>query len=729
MRYAKVAIAALSLSWAAAVLALPTAEEEELALVYGDKATVSIATGARQDLRRAPAVATVITAEEIKAMGATDLDEVMETVPGVHVSRTANSYTSTYNIRGIYGNPINPQVLMLRNGIPTNSMYRGDKGQTMGAPPLENVARIEIIRGPGSALYGADAFAGVINIITKTAADALGTEFGVRGGSYNTGDAWMQHGGKLGDMDVAVYLRVGDADGYRGTVNADAASKLDKLFGIQASLAPGPLSTGHDDVDASLDLGYEKWRLHADYKLRDNVGTGAGISYALDPVGKEKAEQLGADLCWSDPKFGRNWGLGFGGSYLQHSEDVTHYDLYPPNIRFPNSIVTDPAVAALLGVAVGTPVSGLFSANGMVGSPGRWERQMRASGFATYSGFAGHSLRFGLGHEDLNMYKVRTVKNFWLSTNGTPVPTGALIDYSVIQPHQLPHRRFNDYFYAQDEWNLARDWMLTVGLRHDNYSDFGATTNPRVALVWDTTLDLTAKLLYGKAFRAPSFTEQFGINPTVNGNPALKPESIKTLEAAFSWQARKDIQMNLNIFHFDMKDVIHSVANAVAGTGATYQNTGKQHGNGMELEAEWDTSRTLRFTGNYSNQKTIDEATNTDAGYAPHHHIYARADWRFAGNWLLSPQIDWVADRKRAVGDTRPAVPDYTSADLTLRTERGRGQWSFAASIRNLFNTTILEPTLLAAPVPGRPDIPTSLIPYDLPMPGRSFYLQAVYRL
>ncbi|MBI5920235.1 MAG: TonB-dependent receptor [Betaproteobacteria bacterium] len=695
--------------WVDAALAQPL-EEEDLAMAYGDKATVSIATGARQDLRRAPAVATVITVADIKAMGATDLDEVMETVPGVHVTRTANQYFSSYGFRGINGIPTNPQVLVLQNGVQVNDLYRGDKGEAWSDLPLENIARIEIIRGPGSALYGADAFAGVINIITKTAADTPGTEFGVRGGSFNTRNAWVQHGGKLGDVDVAAYLRVGSTDGHKEIIRSDAASKLDKLFGTHASLAPGPLNTGYDAVDAGLDLGYGKWRLRAGYKLRDNLGTGVGVSYALDPVGKEKSERINADVSWSDAQFARNWGLGFSGSYLQYSEDVTTFNIYPPGTRFP---------------------TGVFP-NGMIGSPGRWQRQVRASGYATYSGFAGHSLRFGLGHEDLNLYDVRTMKNFLLNAAGTPVPnpvSGVLIDYSGIQPHLVPHRRFNNYVYVQDEWNFARDWTLTAGLRNDHFSDFGSTANPRLALVWDASLDLTAKLLYGRAFRAPSFAEQYTINPTANGNSALKPESIRTLEAAFSWQARKDAQINLSFFRYDMKDTIRAMPNAVAGTGSTFANTGKQNGRGAELELVWDLSRTVRFSGSYSNQKTIDEATNTDAGYAPHHHVYARADWRFAGNWLLSPQLNWVAERKRAVGDTRPAVPDYTSADLTLRAERGKGQWSFAASIRNLFNATAREPTLYAAAVPGRPDIPTSLIPYDLPLPGRSFYLQAAYSL
>ncbi|HEV7913904.1 MAG TPA: Plug domain-containing protein, partial [Albitalea sp.] len=148
----------------ACALALPLAtvqaqatsatEEEELALAYGDKSSVSIATGSRQSLRRAPAVATVITAQDIAAMGAVDLDDVLETVPGVHVSRNNQSYTPLYVIRGIYSE-LNPQTLVLQNGVPMTTLLVGNRGIGWGGLPVENIARIEVIRGPGSALYGA----------------------------------------------------------------------------------------------------------------------------------------------------------------------------------------------------------------------------------------------------------------------------------------------------------------------------------------------------------------------------------------------------------------------------------------------------------------------------------------------------------------------------------------------------------------------------------------------
>lgn len=668
-------------------------DEDDLALVYGDKSTISIATGSKQQLRRAPAVATVITAEDIAAMGAVDLDEVLETVPGMHVSRNPSTYTPLYIIRGIYS-ALNPQTLMLQNGVPMTTMLVGNRGNLWGGYPLENIARIEIIRGPGSALYGADAYAGVINIITKSAADIPGTQAGFRAGSFDTRSAHVLHGGKVGPVDVAAYLRVGSTDGHKEIVTADAQTARDKTAGTRASLAPGPVNNGYDAVDAGLDFSYDKWRLHAGYKLRDNIGTGAGISSALDPVGKERSERIHADLSWTDHQFAKDWAVGVTGSALVFNQRVlTNLQLFPPGTRFPTGLFPD----------------------GMIGHPDTSERQLRLSAFAIYSGFAGHNIRIGAGHDDLNMYYTATIKNYLFNAAGVPVPAGPVADYSSIQPFLLPQRRKVDYLYVQDEWQLARDWALTAGVRHDRYTDAGGTTNPRIALVWDARLDLTAKLLYGRAFRAPSFSEQYSINnPVFVGNPNLRPETISTLEAAFSWQARSDTQVNLSLFRYAMKDIIRTVANPAPVPGATYLNTTGQNGEGLEFELVWDLNRNLRLTGSYAHQRSTDEATNQDAGFAPHNLLYARADWRFGGGWLFSPQVNWVADRKRAAGDTRPAVPNYTSVDISLRTAKVKNQWEWAATVRNLFNSDIREPT-------------TTAIPNDLPMARRSFYMQANY--
>lgn len=690
----------------AAALTIPTmqalaqnpSDEDELTLVYGDNDSVSIATGTVQALRRAPAVASVITAADIAAIGASDLDQVLEGVAGIHVNRSANNYSPLYVVRGIVSQ-VTPQVLVLQNGVPITTIYQGNKGNLWGGYPVEHIARIEIIRGPGSALYGSDAFSGVINIITKGAAETPGTEIGARLGSFRTRDVWLQHGGKLGTVDVAAYLRVGDSDGQKSIIDADAQSRNDKLFGTHASLAPGPVNTGYQAVDGNLDLAYGQWRARFGYKLRDKLGTGAGIASALDPVGQQKSERYTTSLSWADPQFSRDWGLGATASTLQYNQLIpVDFNLLPPGTVLP---------------------SGKFP-NGMIGGPEVWERQLRLSAFADYSGLNGHHWRLGVGHDDLDMYRSRERRNFSYAPNGAPIPLAGVVEFAGDSSFILPHRRKIDYLYLQDEWHLAKDWNLTAGIRHDRYSDFGNTTNPRLALVWDATFDLTAKLLYGRAFRAPSFNEGYAVsNPVTMGNPKLQPETNGTLEAVFAWQARADAQVNMTLYRYSMSNIIRTVNNPGVGTGAAYANTGDQTGHGLELESSWNVNRDWRLLGNYAWQRSVDDATGRDAGYAPHHHLYGRADWQFSSGYMLSSQLNWVAGRKRAAGDARDPVADYTTLDLTVATRRGRQQWNFSASVRNLFNADAREPSLA----------PGLAIPHDLPMAPRALSVQAVYKL
>ncbi|MGQ0709652.1 MAG: TonB-dependent receptor plug domain-containing protein [Rhodoferax sp.] len=669
------------------------ADEEDLLLSYGDKATVSIATGSQQPLRRAPAVATVITAEDIAAMGATDLDEVLETVPGIHVSRSANSYAPMYVVRGVYSQ-FTPQVLVLQNGIPVTTLFVGNKGNIWGDFPVEPIARIEIIRGPGSALYGADAFSGVINIITKGPADTPGTEVGLRTGSFANHNAWVQHGGKWGDVDVAAYLRAGSSQGQQESIAADAQTRFDRVFGTQASLAPGSVRTGYEAFDANLELGYGKWRAHAGLKLRDKVGAGAGIASALDPVGQGRSERVNADVSWADPRLAPHWGAGFTASYLTYAQTIpVAYQLFPP----------------------GANIGGGVSATGFFGAPETWEQQLRLSAFVAYGGFARHNVRVGLGFDDLDLYKTRERRNFTYTATGGLVPTtgGVMTDFSDSRPFMFPHRRQIGYLYLQDEWNFATDWALTTGVRHDRYSDTGPTTNVRTALVWDAALDLTAKLMAGQAFRAPAFNEVYGVtNPVALGNADIQPERVTTVEAAASWMARPDTHVNLNLFHYEMKDIIRTV-------NGTYSNTGGQTGRGGELELVWDASRALRVTAHYSLQFSVDSSSNLDAGYAPHKHLYARTDWRYAGNWTLGTQLNWVADRQRASGDTRAPIADYTTVDIHIGNNAKPRQWSLRAGLRNAFDADVREPSLA----------PGLTIPNDLPMARRSAYVQASYRL
>ena len=187
----------------------------------------SIASGTQTPLDKAAAIATVITADDIAAMGATSIDQVLETVPGLHVTRSSQTYYPKYIIRGITST-FNPQTLMLVNGIPITSLFTGDRGHISGGEmPIKSIARIEVIRGPGSALYGADAFSGVINIVTKQYDDINGTKTGARVGSFGTQSVWLEHGGSYKNVDIGFTLEAETTDGFKKTVEYDAQTRID----------------------------------------------------------------------------------------------------------------------------------------------------------------------------------------------------------------------------------------------------------------------------------------------------------------------------------------------------------------------------------------------------------------------------------------------------------------------------------------------------------------------
>ena len=669
-----------------------SADEATLAEFYGSAEMVSIATGNAQPLRQSPAIASVITAEDIAAIGATELNEVLETVPGLHVGVSGVGYKPIFSIRGIH-TQTNPQVLVLVNGISIKNVFDGSLGASWGRMPVTGIARIEVIRGPGSALYGADAFSGVINIVTKSAADVQGLEVGARAGSFDRNDQYLQWGGEVGGFDAYFYVEQHRSDGPDRTISADAQTTLDALFGTSASLAPGPGSLDRDNVEARADISRGPWRLRGGFQEVNDIGVGSGVSQALDPAGRGDGRRLSADLSYDNATLSRDWGLTGTLSYYE-VENLARLNLFPPGA-----------------------FGGAFP-DGVIGNPDVYERHYRGELSALYTGFDRHRLRLGGGYRKENLYRVEESRNYTLFDFGVPfgvlpVPLGGLVDVTDLAAFVREEDRTVAYAFMQDEWNFRRDWTLTAGLRMDDYSDFGTTLNPRLALVWQTSYALTTKLLYGRAFRAPSFGELYNVNNPANlGNSSLDPETINTWEFGLDWDAGRGLRAAVNVFYYKMDDIIRFAA-AGGGTSVTAQNTGRQTGYGLEAELAWQAARRLRLSGNYAYQKSTDETADTDVGFAPTHLAYLRADWMFTPQWSVSGQTTGVFDRKRPPGDTRSKIDDYVAFDLTLRGQRLFGDdWGMRLSARNLFDADVREPSA------------SSLIPNDLPMAGRNLFLE-----
>jgi iron complex outermembrane receptor protein len=265
---------------------------------------VTISTHTEQPLSRAPSVVTLITADDIRATGATNLAEVLQGVPGIYIRYQHFGLRPLISFRGAN----NKQTLLMINGAPMSDlMWR--LGIFWKGLPTSMIERVEIIRGPGSALFGTDASAGVINVITKTAGKIEGSQAGVRGASNDSQSAWLQYGGVWNGFDLGVTADLSTTDGHDPLIATDAQTGNDLANTTSASLAPGHAGYGYRNSDLRFSLASDRWRLHLDYARHDDLETGMTGAGALDPVTEGSDSRFDVALLYDDKRFSEHWGV------------------------------------------------------------------------------------------------------------------------------------------------------------------------------------------------------------------------------------------------------------------------------------------------------------------------------------------------------------------------------------------------------------------------------------
>ncbi|MES9972287.1 MAG: TonB-dependent receptor [Candidatus Thiodiazotropha sp.] len=645
---------------------------------------VTISTDTKQTVAKAPAAVTVITAEDIKATGATNLVDILESVPGIHVRANQFAFRPLVQFRGTSAN----QTLLMINGASMRDLMWGF-GIFWKGIPSSIIDRVEIIRGPGSALFGADASAGVINVITKTAGTIKHSEAGLRSGSFNTNSGWLQYGDNWNGFNIGLSLNLSTTDGHDPLVESDAQTQQDDAFGTDVSLAPDHAQFGWENRDIRFSIARDDWRLLLDYaEHRDlEVGlTGAGV---LDPVTTAEDSRFNLNLFYNNPDFKDAWGLDAEVRY--QNLDYSSGDGFQE--RPPGAFGGDYPLGVI---------------NQMRSAERRFD--FEASGL--YSGIDKHNLRLGIGYTWQDLYYVKQLINMGIGPDGEMLPPGSpLVDVSDTPYAFAPEKvRTIRYLFVQDVWSLSDNWQLTAGVRYDDYSDFGNTYNPRLALVWQVTDKFTTKMLYGKAFRPPSFQELFAETSFARPNPDLDPERSETTELIFSYIPSKDLTIGVNLYNLKQSDFIRAIS-APGETSRRFQNTGRHRIRGIEIETKWQTTDDLRLSANYTRRNPDDnQFRSVDQ---PEQDAYLRADWAFLPEWNWNIQTSWIGERERRSNDSRPSLDDYMITDTTIR-YTSQNTWELAFSIRNLFDEDAREYT-------------SSSIANDLRLPERSFYAEIQY--
>jgi len=661
--------------------------ENELLMFFEEQDLVT-ATKRPTSLRKAPAIATIITADEIRNMGARNLLDILKMVPGFGVSITEFGGNSV-EVRGVRSS-LSEKILVMIDGHSLNRNFTGSAlYRVAGMLPMDNIKQVEVIRGPSSALYGTSAFVATINIITRAAEEIDGLEVKSGGGSFNSFKGNLVGGKAIGDH----FTVVGSLDHFQSQ-GAKLPVGADTLTGTPYSKAPGATDLYFKQTDAFLKVGYGDLTFRGQY-LTKQEGMYVGIVSALtDDSSKAQVDNYWGELAYNlklTPALSSNMKF-----YYDYFEQDPTMKIYPDGFR------------------------GLFP-NGMVGKPLVKNRTIGGELQLDWDLFAGNHLIAGVSFEEMRQYDVQQLANF------NPLTGAPLTSVQEVANWNKDATRQIFAAYLQDEWQLLEQVNLTAGLRYDHYSDFGDTLNPKVGLVWSFLENADLKLLYGQAFRAPNFQELYNINnATVIGNPNLKPEKIQTYEAGVAWRLNRYFAANLNYFFSAINDQISWVPSTVSGQPAVNTNIGKTETQGVELGANGALGTDLYWKLSYIWQNPRDVGNNKRLPYVPSQRASGSINYALTKYLNLHTDLLWTGPRPRDTGDTRPEMPSYTTVDLTATFKNFYKTMEIQATVRNLFDQRYNDPDTSGGAVNLTKTGPK--VPGDFPREGISWFLTASYR-
>lgn len=632
---------------------------------------VVTASGYLQTTAEAPSTITVITEQDIRERGYEELQDALRDVPGIDMIHL-NGYAPTLiYFRGMYGAE-NLRALLMIDGIVENNII-GSNDMAGPAYSLHNVKRIEIIWGPASALYGANAFGGVINIITKEGADMNGLHAEQGFGNFNTRFTKVNLGLKKGKYEFSVAGTLFSTDGPRFK-NRDpkyAGSYVDKAHSVNAAFS-------YYGKNTKTTFGYRTYTTPEGWGSFFNSPT---VFLNLPPQGYGNSGVLG--LVSRDIR-GERSGLlvpYLRTSFLQNEFKPTEKLSLQSRVVYRETGIRDDSYAYV--TVDGNRLHRLILTN----SSSEYSGDVSVN----YSLSKKQKISAGIEYGRQNVERAGRVSKF--------DTTLALIDgrdtVTNLDATFLPRKydiRTNLGSFLQYNVNTSL-WgktSFTAGLRFDNNSYYGNRMSPRIAIVNQPGNQLTFKLLYGTAFRAPTNIEIYESDPGLH----IKTEKIQTYEANAIYSFSDKFRVQLNLFHNDLTDVI--IIGDLTGTTPN-KNPGAQKTTGAEFSSDLAFGKSfsgfLNFT--YQDATWKNFVTNFEGDMPGVAKFKGNAGITFHVDDLFTINIieNWVGRRKSPRTDPYGPVAGYFLTNCVIRTgELFNKGITASVNIRNLFNTKWLDP-------------------------------------
>ncbi|MES2589756.1 MAG: TonB-dependent receptor [Bacteroidota bacterium] len=529
-------------------------------------------------IKEAPAILSLVTSQDILKSGSLTLIDVLKYVPCLEVSMGSDG---NYRV-AIRGSRKDGTVLVLINGQQINDFY---SGRAIFDLPADMIDRVEVVRGPGSALFGTNAMAGVINIFTveKTSISASVGPFGNINANTNL---FVEK--ENSDFALSV--------GYLQNNTNNQTIEHEK-----ADILPWSLLSG--------DKKFKTNRWNKDAYLSSTFKS-KGFEFQVFDIYRQNSAYVGpVYIATTDSKYITNQLMSSILYNYKIGNNVVITPKFYYQLNYKNALQQE-APDDYVSVSGDTFANGKLTREDYLGT--------------TYGGEVSIYIKInekvdfmtGSVYENLNMNQYKLDRNYKIQGD---IYKGDFANYDNISYDQLGKKRAVFAYYSQMNYKSTK-WNLTAGLRYDDYSDFGQALNPRVGITYKMTSKFRLKALVGKAFRAPTFQELYdnttlGNEYGVKGNTDLSNQSIVTYELGSEFNT-KTFLIKYNLFYINNNNLIRIYDPHGGGSIGIYENIGNSELFGQEAELIIKFSPMIQFYANFShyinkfewNQENVSEA-------------------------------------------------------------------------------------------------------------------------
>lgn len=499
---------------------------------------------------------------------------------------------------------------------------------------IESVERIEVVKGPGSSLWGTNALLAVINVITRKGSDIDGVRIVGEIGSHQRGKGFVELGKEFENgLDIAVSIAALDSDGRKHIYFRE----------YDDPSTNNGVATGIDGTEAMrgyLSASYEGFRfLFVKGTREKDVPTAYYETVFNAPGTVYEQDTMFTELSYERDVFENVNGHLFLRAYHDWVEElgdyVYDYDYGVPPLPVNRDIGESKSCGAEARFSM-EPISRVNITTGV-------------EFFDAY---------------DMNMRNYDADPWYWkyLDIDGS---------YDIFS------------LYVQADIRLLEQLRLVAGGRFDDYSTFGDHTSPRAALIYTPLESSTFKLLYGEAFRAPDFYElKYELRDWYLSNPDLEPEEIETWELVWEQKVGDHTRIVADVFHFTMHDLIENVEVTPGITQFQNKTTVKSRGAELMVESRLDNGVT-GYMG-FTVTETIDEDGHDRVSNSPDFTADGGISIPVCDKKLyVTPEVIFVDERK-TLGGGRTGSMFLTN--LVVSTGEFLGPFDVSLGVYNVFD-------------------------------------------